>query len=333
MMKRIVFRADAKPSIGTGDLVSLINLSRYFERAGWETHFIVKNYSTATGLLAKHKIANRLVLESGTSANREIELINNYIETNSIDVVMLEITERKLTEYKGLSERAIKTCINFDGIIPEDMRLTVNWDVNAGSIFDKRKYPGTKFLLGPEYVVLPVDFDFDRINRREYSTEPTTLLVTMGGADELNITQKIIDAFLDKKADLSLRIVVGSGYGYLEGLEASLKPSSAKYVIRQNIDNIFDEFMSCDAAIGAGGLTSFELIATRTPSFLIAAYEHQIPRCAYFDKMGWATYLGFRKFDEDMLFESLCKAGKIPPRNIFKTEEIRKSVDEILQRR
>lgn len=331
-MKRIIFRADAKPAIGTGDLASLINLSKYFEKDGWEAHFIVKDYYAAIELLAKQGVANKLVLEDTIPIGLEVEKINNYAEANDIDAVMLEITERKLTEYAGLSDKVVKACINFDGVITHEMRLVVNWDVDAGNLFDQEKYPSTKFLLGPEYVILPLDFDFNRINARTYAPIPSVLLVAMGGADELNFTQKVIDSLIRKKMDLSLRVIVGSGYQHFKSLEASLKLSGLRYVLRQNIDDIFEEFMRVDAAIGAGGLTAFELIASRTPAFLIATYEHQAARCAYFNKMDWAAYLGFREFDEDMLFRGLTKPIKIPPTNIFKTEEIRKNVDGLLTR-
>jgi len=331
-MKKIVFRADAKPAIGTGDLVSLINLAKYFQQAEWQVHFIVKDNPAALKLLKKHKATNSLMLESRIGIDSEIEKMNNYIEKNGIHVIMLEITERKLTEYAALSEKAIKACINFDGIIPEDIKLVVDWDVDANAIFDTSRYPATKFLLGPQYVILPIEFDFNRINKRTYNTTPKTLLVAMGGADELNFTQRVIDACIAKKLNLNLRIVVGSGYQYLENLEISLKSSGITYTIRYNISDIFDEFMGCDVAIASGGLTSFELIATRTPSYLIATYGHQVARCVYFDKMGWATYLGFRKLNIKAFFSNLHKTGKIPPPNIFKTEEIRKSVDELLTR-
>ena len=118
----------------------------------------------------------------------------------------------------------------------------------------------------------------------------------------------------------------------MSSLREGLKDARCDITIMQNIDKMFEEFMGCDIAIGAGGLTAFELIATRTPSLIMAAYEHQIARCSYFDKAGWATYLGFRSLDEDALFKKLTSPARVPPKNIFKTEEIRKAVDGLLER-
>lgn len=332
-MKRIVFRADAKPSLGTGDLASLVNLSKYFDRAGWGTYFIAKGHKAATGLLERHGVKNALLLDEGVAINDEIEQINDYLKMSRADAIMFEITERPLTEYSGITDKVIRTCVNFDGVIPDKTSLVINWDVDADNLFDIKKHRSTRFLLGPQYAVLPISFDFKRIDNRAYKSKPEILLIAMGGADELDFTQKIADAVTARDASLKLRIVVGSGYQYLDRLKKGLKDERCDIKIMQNIDKMFEEFMGCDIAIGAGGLTAFELMATRTPSLIMATYEHQIARCLYFDKMGWATYLGFRTFDKARLSKALEGNSRVPPRNIFKTEEIRKAVDELLERR
>lgn len=332
VVRNILFRADAKPSIGTGDLMSLIQLSRYFENGGWQSHFIIKGCNAAVEIIKKHKVKNFLIVDEDISVGKEVKELNNYIESKKIDVIFFEITERPLTEYKGISDKAIKACVNFDGVIPDDMSLVIDWDVNADKLFDPQKYPNTKFLLGLDYVILPIDFDFNKINRRAYRDEPRTLLISMGGADEFDFTQKIIDILIKEGINLKLNVVIGGGYMYTEKLEASLKNSNIRYKIKQNITNMFDEYMNCDIAVAAGGLTAFELIATRTPSFLVAIYKHQIERCAYFDKMGWAKYLGFRSFDGKTLLKSIQNPVADLPERVFKTGEIRSCVDGFIQR-
>ena len=332
MTKRILFRADAKPSIGTGDLVSLIHLSRYFEKSGWETHFIVRSHDAAAGIIKARKIRNCLMINDNLSIGMEIEEINNYISSRKIDVVFFEITERPLTEYKGITDKAVKACINFDGLIPDDMSLVVCWDVNADKLFDRKRYPKTKFLLGPRYAILPHDFNFAKIYSRSYKSKPEVLLVSMGGADELNFTQQIVDALIKKKTVLKLNVIVGWGYRHIKRLNESLGGSGVEYEIEQNLTNMFDEFMNCDVAVSAGGLTSFELVATRTPSVLIAIHEHQIGRCEYFDKMGWGKYLGFGSFDEEALLDGILNPVTHLPKAVFKTEEIRDHIDGLFQR-
>jgi len=300
-VKRILFRADAKPSIGTGDLMSLIHLSRYLERDGWETHFMIRDYKAGVDLAAKYGIRKIQVMDGNLTIQGEVDEINKYIEEQRIDVVFFEITERKLTEYDGITSRVIKACVSFDGVVPDKTDLVVNWDVEAHTRFNTARYPDTMFLLGPEYVILPSEFDLTKIQKRMYKESPERLLVAMGGADEFNITQKLVDVLKRNKIKLKVHVIVGAGYGYLETLHNSLKNSGLQYEIKQNITNMFNEYLECDVAVGAGGLTSYELIAAATPALLIAAYEHQVARCVYFDSQGWAKFMGFREFDGDRL--------------------------------
>lgn len=81
MTKRILFRADAKQSIGTGDLVSLIHLSRYFENDGWQSHFIIRDYDASVEIVRKNKIKSYLIIKEPYLIGKETKEINNYIES------------------------------------------------------------------------------------------------------------------------------------------------------------------------------------------------------------------------------------------------------------
>lgn len=312
--------------------MSLIHLSWYFEKEGWEPLFMIRNYQAGVSLAKKHNIKNLVIIEENISVDDEVREINNHIKAENVKVVFFEITERKLTEYKGLIDNILKCCISFDGFVPDDFRLVVNWDVDSDKLFCKGKYPKTKFLLGPEYVVLPVEFDASRIIRRIYRSKPQRLLIAMGGADELNITGRVVEYLVKNMPYLELNIIIGSGYEYKDDLERFLAGASVKYQVKHNITNMFEEYMDCDLAIGAGGLTSYELVATRTPAILIAAYEHQIARCNYFAQQGFVKYLGYRDFDVDDLIKALDGPFLIAGESIIRVEEIRESVDELLQR-
>ena len=326
---KILFRADANQSIGTGDLISLVHLSKYFEKDGWETHFIIRDYNPGITIAKKHKLKNLSIINCLISIKQEVDKINDYINSNGIDIIFFEITERSLKEYSKVTNRAKKVSVCFDGTIPNDMDLVVNWDVNANNLFDTNRYPNTKFLLGLQYAILPLNFDFEKIAARTFLQKPETLLIAMGGADDLNFTQKVIDVLLQNRISLKIIIIVGSGYRYKDELEASLKNSSIQYEIKQNVTNMFEEYMRCDIALGAGGLTSFELIATRTPAIIIATYEHQIARSVYFDHEEMVKYLGFRQFDSRELIENINTQIKPNKSLMFMPYKILECVNEL----
>jgi spore coat polysaccharide biosynthesis predicted glycosyltransferase SpsG len=294
MLKKILFRADARYDIGMGDLTSLIHLSRYFEDDGWETYFLMRDYGEGRSLVSKYGVKNKCFMPGHISANDEVSFMNRYCFMNDIRAIFACITQRSLLKYKGLDKRLIRGCVNFDGRVPRDWDLVVNWDVNARRFYKRSECPGTKFLTGPNHAILPYNFDWEKIRSRVYKGRPRNLLIGMGGADEDNFTEKIIKKLNEIGCGLKLYLLLGAGYRFKDSLLRTLKRTRFRYKIFENIDNVFKVYMKADLAIGSGGLTSSELVATRTPALLISLYEHQIARCRFFDGKGAAIYLGHR---------------------------------------
>ena len=328
-MKRILFRADAKPSIGIGDLVSLIQLSWYFEGKGWETYFAVRKTPAAQALVQRHDIQRVEFLPERCRLSDEIAFLNRFITGCRPDVLFFEITERPLREYSGLTEVPLKACICFDRELPADWDLVANWDVAAAGLYDQRRFPKTHFLLGPEYVVLPPSFDMAAAARRRRKPTVKTVLVAMGGADEFDFTSRVAAAFLDAPGGFNLHVVVGAGYEKREALESLLNASRCPCRLSVNVPDMFPHYMEADLAVGAGGLTSSELVATRTPAALVATYEHQIARCEYFARRGWARYWGFRSFSPKQVRQVLAEPPAPAPRGVFHPAAIKDAVEEL----
>ena len=313
-MKKILFRADAAPHIGIGDLMSLINISKYLDKT-YEKYFIIKNNQAAIHLVDKHRIEKCFFIDSGISLQDEKDYINHIINECAIDIIFFEITERKLSEYVGIDKKVKKIAVNFDGNILDDLDLVIDWDVDAYKYFTPENYPNTRFLLGYEYVILPIEFYYKKV------------LVAMGGADEFDLTGRVADVLIKSDLNIELNIVVGPGYGYSVDLKNKLMDSSVKHNIKYNVTNMLDEYLSCDIGIGAGGLTSSEMVATKkNPPILIATYKHQIARCEFFEMKGWAQYLGYREFGDSDLLEAIKKIIVPQKEHIFNTWAV---IDEI----
>lgn len=324
MKRSVLFRADANPSIGIGDLMSLIHLSHYFNADGWDCHFIVKDYPAGIKLLETYSVDNAQIISATVSIAEEVHYINSYAEKNGIDLLFFEITEQPLSNYEGFSGNVAKACVTFDNQIPDGLDLVVAWDVTAERLFCPEKQSPTMFLLGPEYVILPFNFFQTPSAMRHFRSSPKTCLVCMGGADDLNFTQKVIDTFIEDKYNLQTHIVLGAGYDHLEALNKRLAEARFPYTIIQHATNMLELYTGCDVAVCAGGLTAFEIIATRTRASVIATYRHQIDRCRYFHAKGSITYLGYRGFDPSALMQSV-RSPKTPgldvPVNTWKIVE------------
>lgn len=328
-MKKILFRGDAAPHIGIGDLMSLINLSFYFKN--YESHFLIKNYEAAVKLVNEYELKNVNLIPYDISIEDEISYINNFAKEYEIDVFFFEITERKFSDYQGLVQNVKKVVVNFDGYITNDLDIVIDWDVVAHKYFDTKSYPNTQFLLGAEYVILPKSFYSENVKNRKNTLSNKRVLIALGGADEHDYTSKIVQTIIKSGLDIELNIVIGAGYTKRDALEAMLNQTSIIYEINQNVSNMLEQYLSCDVGIGAGGLTSSELIATKTSAILIALYEHQIERCTYFYEAGWAHYLGFMDFEESALIDALKQPLPPTETSIFNTYKIVESVNDLFK--
>lgn len=323
-MEKLLFRANADLKSGTGDLLSLIYLSEHF--ASQEKVFVVNETKESRDILEENGITNVIYLPDFEEMKEEVEWINSLIRQNEIDILFLEITSKDILPYKNAMV-PYKVCINFDGIIPKNMDLVINWDIGSAGLYDREKCPNTRFLLGPEFVVLKkeiTDKSCQLKGERTEDREAETVLISFGGFDEFNFTIEIIKALEAIDDKLKLNIILGAGYSQEERLQVFLEKSRfTGYRVQRNIKYMMKEFLDTDLAIISGGLSLFEALSLKVPVAAIATYEHQIERCEFFEKKGFMKYLGFRQYDTEKLekavlgdtflhFNKKLLVGKIP---------------------
>lgn len=294
-MPNILFRADAEDSIGTGDLISLIYLSRQFRQKGWNCFFAVRDYPPASIIINKYKLSNIFLIPQSMPIVEEITIIKKLCQDEHIDCLFMQITKRSLSSYKTLGKPApIKVCVNFDGIIDSDFDIVINWCVESGSdLYSAYRASAVKFMLGFPVTILPDYLDWAKIAERVYPKDIKKIFISMGGVDKFNLTQRIVEALSSESEQFRITVAIGPGYAFKRNLLDYMRNHYGCFSVRDNADNLFDDYIESDLAFSAGGLTSSELVATKTPAVLIASYQHQVGRCNYFARSELAYYAGF----------------------------------------
>ena len=295
-MIRILLRADAYPAIGTGDLMSLVYFSRHpkLTAKGWECHFMVRDHDTARKLLSSNGAAHVKLIPADASAAQETDEIIRYTETQGIDAVIFEITDRRLDTFNLSGINAVTGAVDFYNWIPKGLDLVVNWDTNSAGCYSPNDFPGTDFFLGPEYVFLHPDFFCGR-RWQPLKNDPRPIVVAMGGADEFDLTGRILsELILRPDSDTSFVAIVGAGYADMGKLQDLAKQAGSRLTVKQNSADMYSEFLGARHVFGAGGLTAYELVILGAPCSLVACYAHQEQRCRAFAASGWVRYLGHR---------------------------------------
>jgi spore coat polysaccharide biosynthesis predicted glycosyltransferase SpsG len=192
-------------------------------------------------------------------------------------------------------------------VITPDFDLVVNWCVSStDSLYAQYKKDSTRFLLGFENTILLDYFDLANIQKRSHSDKIQKILVTMGGVDEFDLTARVVKGLSLIDEEWEVRIILGPGYSRKAELLKIIDLGKSNFSLKENIDNLYADYLWADLAFSAGGLSSSELVATKTPAILVAAYEHQVARCQYFHQQQWAYYTGRENlFDTQTVKNSL----------------------------
>ncbi len=330
---RILFRADADPAVGTGDLASLAGLAASFDPVRYESHFMVRDHAFAQDLAAAKGLSRVLWLDPALDLAGEAAAVNAAVDELGLAALVFEITRVPLDSFPAFTDRAVRACVCFDARVPRDFDVVVNWDVTGPRAFAGLDFPRAELLLGPGYVLLPPHFDLERAARVQRAKPRRRILVAMGGADEHDLTARACAALAGLGQDLELAVVLGPGYRAEEGLRAQLAASGLPHRVERNVPDMFARYLDCDFAVGTGGLTVSELAATRTPAAVVAAYAHQVERCEYFAAMGAVRYLGFGAVDPAALAAALDGEYTLAPAGFFRPSAVREAVERAIARR
>ena len=165
--------------------------------------------------------------------------------------------------------------------IPAD--LILHGSIYGGDYSNKAKKLGIDFIGGPEYVIMRDEFR--RQEKRYINRDVKNILITMGGADPLHMTNKIIKDILMS----GYNIVAVEGSAFSEKISRNF-PNSVQ--IKNNPPSMSELMRNCDICISAGGTSTYELAATGTPTIVYRQADNQILQCQRFNSLGTLVDLG-----------------------------------------
>lgn len=248
--------------------------------------------------------------------------ISQFFTSKNVSYVILNETnsEKNLLEYLSIAKNSKNMIIDlpFDNhvyvesansycntIAIDDLgnsQLFPNLLINGSLVNEFQNYSidknSTTYLKGPKFMILRSEFQ----NFREKTSIQKNLkkiLLTFGGNDDDNLSEKIAEYFLEK--DFEITILLGGSYKNI----SHLKQKFSKY---ENFEIIVDErnvarlFSLHDLVISSSGITSYELACLGIPSIFIPADEYQEKTSIAMEKLGFGLNFGlwddnFTKFD------------------------------------
>ena len=154
--------------------------------------------------------------------------------------------------------------------------------------------PDTRLLLGPRYVLLRPEFLPYRNWQRPIPEVACRVLITMGGSDPENVTQRVLEALaMCDLPGLEVRAVVGGANPHLAALEMVAHSLPYKIDLLYNVQDMPAQMAWADLAISAGGSTCWELAFMGLPTLLIILAENQRLAVEAVAVAGFGATLGY----------------------------------------
>ena len=175
---------------------------------------------------------------------------------------------------------------------PYSADLILNQNAYASEGMYRERQPHTRLLLGPRYTLLRREFAFWRSRAFEIAPRALRILVTMGGSDPDNVTEKILRILLPE-LDLELTVVVGGSNPHLANLEELVANGDRPVRLLKDISDMPALMVWADLAVAGAGTTSWEMCMMGLPAALCVLAPNQEKIASELDRMGAAVDLGY----------------------------------------
>jgi len=289
----LLIRADASLAIGTGHVMRCLALAQAWQDAGGHAIFAMAEGTPAVEERLRNEgfAVARAEVRVGSAADaKETARLAHKHNASWVVVDGYEFGARYQASLKswGLKVLFVDDNGNAEHYSAE---IVLNQNAHAREAFYPSRDASTRLLLGPRFAMLRREFTAWRGWNRETSAVARRVLVTMGGSDPDNITERVVRAIL---ADPSLNatVVVGGSNPHLCQLRELVAGAQQNVRLVENVPNMLELMAKTDVAISGAGTTSLEMCFLGLPAMLIVLADNQRAAAEELNRRGAAINLG-----------------------------------------
>ncbi len=291
--RTLLVRCDASVTIGTGHAMRCLALAQAWQDAGGGTVFAMAEVTPKVEdrLRRENMEAAQLEAEPG-SADDVRQVVTHALEKQASWVVVDGYCFS--AEYQAaLKDARLKVLFIDDnghaGRYCAD--LVLNQNAHASESLYSSRDASTRLLLGPRFAMLRREFKPWSDWEREIPEVARRVLVTMGGSDPDNVTQKIIHTILSETS-LSATVVVGGSNPHVSQLRELVAAAQRDVKLVEDATNMPELMAESDLAVAGAGTTSSEMCFLGLPALLIVLADNQQPVAEELSRRGVAIALG-----------------------------------------
>jgi len=268
--KKILIKTDASHEIGTGHVYrslsiasKLINHEVIFlmdeaKPLGIEIvsnnnyPYITHNSDKGEGELAD-KLAKEEIVDKIKEYNPDI-VINDILNTNSKYTKALRDNDYYIVNFEDVGGGIKYAHIVFDALY-------------------EHKIPLKNLYSGHKYYILKDEFYYQSF--KKVTEDVNKILLTFGGTDPNNLTEKVLEAILNSNYTNDIEIILGLGYSNKKEIQDKYKDND-RIKIYENVKNMSEHMYNADLIFTSAGRTMYEIASLGVPCICLCQNEREL---------------------------------------------------------
>ena len=256
--KRIAIVVNAYDEIGTGHVYRCLSIAS--KLVFHEVLFLLdEQYQLGIDIVSNYNYPYKLhdgyddLLEILGQYSPEI-VVNDILDTSKEYVDSLKNEGYFVVNFEDLGDGTESADVVFDALYEHE--------VSEKNIFTGHKY----YILKDEFYFQPQKIITQAVNN---------ILITFGGTDPNNFTEKVIDSILSTSYDGRINVILGLGYDGLERLIEKYETNSSVQIYR-NVSDISEFMFKADVIFTSAGRTMYEVCSLGVPTICLCQNEREL---------------------------------------------------------
>lgn len=253
--KKIVIRVDATNEIGTGHIYRQLYIaSRIMDH---EVKFVLNaEKKLGIDIVNRYNYPNIVCSDDGIKEILELKpdiVINDILNTDEKYIKKLKENDIFVINFEDMGDGARYADLVFNALYEYKMPLS--------NIYGGYKY----YLLRDEFK----SYESKVINK-----DVSNILITFGGTDPNNFTEKVLSTIKDNK-NINITVILGLGYKYKNEFKEKYKDIDNIKVI-EFVKDISTYMYNSDLVITSGGRTMYEVASLGIPCIVLCQNEREL---------------------------------------------------------
>lgn len=287
----LYIRTDSNNKIATGHVMRCISIAKAMEKNNEEVIFITSDHNSDE-LIISNGFRVICLNSKWNDLNYEVETLIDIILKNKIEKLLIDsyfVTKEYLESLKKYTKLIYIDDLN---LFTYPVDLLINYSDSYKKFMYDVKYKNIDIRILKGYKYIPLREEFQNVIP-SINNNVKSILFTMGGSDEKNLTLEFIRNIIKNKKynNIEFNIVVGRFNSNLHELK-KIVSNISNINLHYNVSNMAEIMLESDIAISAGGTTLFELCSCGIPTISFIIADNQEDGTRSLESEGIVLYAG-----------------------------------------